>query len=101
MALGAITVTPGENGPPGAFREILGNIVGPASYTTGGELITPQLLGFTSEVKFIDFERSTGGKDAAYDRTNGKLLYLTAAGAEEASTTNLSTISMRFRALGR
>lgn len=100
MALGIVTVAPGDNSPPGNAREIIGTIVGPASYATNGELLTPQALGFASSIKFIDFERTTAGKDAAYDRVNGKLVFLTAAGAEETAAANLSAISYRFRALG-
>lgn len=84
----------------------------PASYTTAGESLTPALVGLKT-ITFVSAEVAsnsghTGGVVVSYDYTNKKLFAMTAAAVpgsgsllqEVASTTNLSTLSVRLRIEG-
>ena len=83
-------------------------VTGPASYTTGGELLTlaqqQAIMGgefgggtvnFAS-FGYFDSERSPAGITCVLDRTNNKLLFF-AAGAEAGSGSNQSTVPVNVR----
>jgi hypothetical protein len=111
---------PSYPSPPGANVEAIGTTpVGPTSYTavtngtpsTGGQVLNAKDLGLTS-IEFIEFGTSGNGQYTAhaifdtnnplYGTTSVRLRWLTAAtGAEVSGPTNLSTYSLRFRAVGR
>lgn len=60
------------------------------SYTTDGESITPTELGL-SGIYAILVQSSENGYMFAWDRTNEKLIVLTAAATQAGSTTDVGT----------
>ena len=84
------------------------DITGPASYTTGGEVLTaaqvnqllPKLggsavLADTAKIQFFQSESNTTGQNIVLDRANSKLMYF--AGAQVSAATNLSGGTVRVR----
>jgi hypothetical protein len=97
MALG--TITPLADFVVGDRRTKTYSIVGPTSYTTGGEALTPATLGFVADTEFdVQVESSVPGVSGVYDYTVQKLKLF--AGAAEASG-NLSTSTFRVVATGK
>lgn len=104
----AVTLAVVKRNVVGAQNVVTFDCTGPASYTTGGETLTAaqygQLLGASppaaaafSSVQFFESERDTVGRQLVLDKANNKMMYF-AAGAEVASTTNLSAVVIRGRA---
>lgn len=84
------------------------DVTGPASYTTGGEVLTaaqvnqlmPRLgggaaLADVSKIQFVHSETGPGGHSVAIDRTNQKVLFF--IGPQVAGSTNLGTTTVRIR----
>lgn len=93
----------------GRDREVYADITGPASYTTGGELLTlaqlqalcpglGKVLADWSKVKFFQSEATPAGYSCRLDKTNTKLMFFS-GGTEVTSTTNLSAVVVRIRAV--
>jgi len=86
----------------GAKIRKLGRVTGPASYPTGGETGILAALGM-SRVDVFLVECATNGTDlrlVLYNYANNQIKWFDLAGAEIANTTNLSTYSARFEAIG-
>lgn len=106
----ALTILDVDAGPPspviGAatpYGDVVKQVTFDSSYATGGESLTPAMLGLTSIV-FLD-PNAAGGYFFVYDYANQKLLaYLSGSAnavlAEVASTTDLSAIATRIYARG-
>lgn len=81
----------------------IGRLVGPASYTTGGDATaTPALFGL-GKVEIILFEPFSNGTVIVfglYDYTAKRLKFFDLVGNEIANGTDLSTYSARFEAIG-
>lgn len=102
MASAAITIGPEV---PGSRKETYGTITFDSSYATGGEAFTPAEFGLNR----LDFLLVSGanGYVAAWDGSTSApkvLLYrqtaATGALVEVPSTTNVSTVTCRFKAIG-
>jgi hypothetical protein len=97
----AVTVSrPVVRNTAGKLREIVYDVTGPGSYTTGGEDGPTALSG----MEVISFETTgclVGGapsrKSLVYNPANGKLMAFTAAGVEESAAAALSTAVYRVR----
>lgn len=79
-----------------------GTYTGPASYATGGDSCTPGDLGL-GKVDLVIFDPATNGSVIIllrYDYTNSRVKAFDMAGAEIAATTDLSTYTARFEAIG-
>lgn len=102
----ALTVTEvSRNNGPGNRKEVIATVQFDSSYATGGESLTPASLGFQA----FDFVSAThaGGYSFEYDHTNSKMLAYWvdtsvdgAPQSEVASTTDLSAVTCRIRAIG-
>ncbi len=82
----------------------VGVATGPASYTTGGDPVTPALLGL-SRIDALLFEGFWNGTTlylARYVASTGSVVIVNpTTGNEIAAATNLSTYTARFLAIGR
>lgn len=105
----AVTATKVIDEVPGATHMISGTITFDSSYVTGGEPITPTILG-APYAGTIVWLVATGVRGVAgtvctgvqFDATNQKLLvYNLTAGAETANATNLSTLVVDYVAYVR
>jgi hypothetical protein len=76
------------------------NVVGAASYTTGGDALTPAQLGFVGDAEFQVSAENSNGVDASYDYANQKLKCFSGA-AEATAASNLSTSTFRVTAIGK
>lgn len=110
----AVTFTNVKKVAAGNHNRVTGTITGPASYTTGGETLTAQQIADLTTVPVSGGNRSTTSlasirffdaevepanlRSLVLDRTNLKVLF-TVAGAQVASTTNLSAVSINFEAI--
>jgi len=102
MATAAITFGPEV---PGSRKESYGVITFDSSYPTGGEAFTPAEFGL-SRLDFLQVSGATGYV-AAWDGSTSApkvLLYrqtaATGALVEVPDTTNVSTVTVRYRAVG-
>jgi len=105
----AVTITVVEKSNSRDGNVTYADVVGPASYTTGGEVLTvaqvnqllPMLGGALTAVtdinkaQFIESECTATGQTISIDRATGKVVYW--AGAQVGSGTNLSTVTCRVR----
>lgn len=102
MASTAITLGPEV---PGSRKEAHGTITFDSSYATGGEAFTPADFGL-SRLDFLMVSGATGYVAAWNGSTSAPkvLLYrqtaATGALAEVPSTTDVSTVTCRFKAIG-
>lgn len=93
----------------GNLRKVIVDMTGPASYTTGGEVLTiaqynalfPETHGSAgalpanaNNILVFMAEDSTGGHAVALDRTNLKVMYFNGT-TQIANATNLSAITQR------
>jgi hypothetical protein len=103
----AVTLSVAKRLASGNTRRVIVDVTGPASYTTGGELLTaaqqnylfPELgsgqsLAMSACVYFDSETEPANFRSLVLDKTNNKMLF-TAAGAQVASTTNLSAVTIR------
>lgn len=101
----AATVVVNQVGVPGNMRFAVADITGDSSYPTGGYAITPQQLGFSTQIYFA-VENNAVGYETRWDNVNNKLMFFdTGASAnavlnETAAATNVSTVTTRLFALG-
>lgn len=81
----------------------IGQFTGPASYTTGGDPLTPAELGLGAvEVLLIEpFTNGTVIIFSCYEVAAQTLKFYDLTGAEIANGTDLSTYNARFEAIGR
>jgi len=79
-------------------RMVVASVTFDSSYPTGGEPLVAADLGLGS----IDYLSATtdGSNAIVWDKANNKLKAYTAAGAEVANATNLSTVVVRILAIG-
>jgi hypothetical protein len=80
----------------------IGRMVGPASYTTGGDPCAPSVLGL-GKVEILLFTLATDGTNIrllVYDHTALTVKWFDLAGAQIANGTDLSTYSARYEAIG-
>jgi hypothetical protein len=104
----AVTAAIVKRNRAGNGYEAVVDITGPASYTTGGELLTaaqqatlmPELGGVQaldmSKATMFTSERDSAGRQLVLDKTNNKMMFF-AAGAEVPNATNLSAVTIRCR----
>lgn len=100
----AVTVTHVKSGISGNAYEHVVDVAGPASYTTGGDLLTaaqvaqlcPRIgptaisgAGISALVQHWNAERDATGRTCVLDRATGKVVFF-AAGAEAGSASNQS-----------
>jgi hypothetical protein len=78
---------------------VYGTVVLDSSYATGGESITPASLGL-GQIDFITFTNASGYR-YEFDYTNNKIMSYTSGGTETTSTTDLSSITARYMAIGK
>lgn len=79
-------------------RMLTTSIAFDSSYPTGGEAFTAADLGLGT-IDFISFS-TDGNNSVVWDRANSKLKVFTAAGAEVANATNLSTLVVDALVIG-
>jgi hypothetical protein len=88
----------------GVRRRGVGTYTGPASYTTGGDSITPGDLGLGA-TEHVIFEVATDGTNfrlLMYDHTNQTVVWIVpSTGNQVAATTDLSAYNARFEAIGK
>lgn len=80
----------------------IGKIIGPATYTTGGDSLTPTALGL-GKLDFLQLDAFSNGTViivGLYDYTAQKLKFFDMVGAEITNGTVLSAYSARFEAIG-
>jgi hypothetical protein len=92
-------------------RSLFVDIVGPASYLTGGEILTAAQLNELmpeyggnlgavaadfAKIEFFESEFDTAARYIIYDRATGKLMYWQ-GNTQIANATNLSAVTLRCR----
>lgn len=107
----AVTITTVRRSRAGNLRRVIADVVGPTSYTTGGETLTvaqerylfPEIdanLGTVDFTHCVYFRSETAVAttpaflSCALDKVNNKMAFQ-ASGAEATSTTNLSAQTVR------
>ena len=95
-----------HQGPAGASiggDRAIGTITFDANYQTGGLALDASRIGLTrAPMLVLSNEIAAGahaGKRVAWDPSSGKLVAFTAAGAEVAANTDLSTMQVRVLAV--
>ena len=89
-----------DNTVEGNKRVITADITFDASYPTGGEVVSPADLGLQS-ILFMHVN-SKAGNLIQFDAAAVKLMaYVSSTGLQVASTTDLSAVSVRVRAVGQ
>lgn len=81
----------------------IGTYTGPASYATGGDLLSAAELAL-GKIDILTMEALSNGSAVLiprYNYTTGKLMVFDMAGAEVTAATNLSGYSARFIADGK
>lgn len=100
----ALTVSIVEKFVVGSRLGVVADITFDSSYTTGGEDITPQQLGFRNSLSYFSSgvarNATTASLDVRHNRTVGKIQAFT-SNAEVASTTDLSAYVVRVFAIGK
>lgn len=107
----AVTLAIVKRRPLGNGYEVIADVTGPASYTTGGETLTAaqqaqlmpelggaQALDFTKAQFFMAEVEPANLRSLLLDKANAKMLF-TVAGAQVANATNLSAVTIRCRIL--
>ena len=87
----------------GSKRKAHGVATGPASYTTGGESFPPEDLKMNTLDVVLFGIASDGGTNirwVTYDKTNEKALWYSALDTQIADTTDLSSYTVQFWAIG-
>jgi hypothetical protein len=110
MAVGTITnqaySSHGQVRPSiGDMKMSVTNVVGSASYTTGGDTLTPANLSLNTVLHTIvtptlGSASNAGAVNGSYNIANQTLQCWTSASAEVASTTNLSGLTFTITAFG-
>lgn len=90
-----------QDGPDGNLKTVYRDVTFSASYTTGGESITPNNVGMQAIVQCVPDEAKTNNY-FSFDYVNSKLqAFVSSTGAEVANATNLSAITVRVSFHGR
>lgn len=95
------TIGPYHDSSNARIRKV-GLFTGPTSYATGGDSVTPALLGM-GRVEALLMEPFTNGSViifARYVPADETVKFFDMAGVEIANLTNLSTYTARFEAIG-
>ena len=104
--MGVMTATGLTAMAVGNKRLVTADVLGSASYATGGDTITPASLGLTQKIDFITAESNDSVADnrlfqlIAQADGSFKMVLNTAVNTEVANATNVSTIGFRVMALG-
>lgn len=87
----------------GDRKAAIGRFTFDASYPTGGELVTPDIVGFDNQIDFILINNVNlpGSRLVSYDRVNKKLLLFSALSTEVANASDQSTISIDAIVIGK
>lgn len=93
----ALTITNMQPGVAGNKRHNFCDVTFDSSYATGGESLTPAMLGLSAVDKVN--ATSVGGRNFPYDRANQKLQAY-ASTTEVANTTDLSAVTTRVEVWG-
>lgn len=90
-----------QDGPDGTYKTCYRDVTFSASYTTGGESITPAQVGMQAILQCVTDEAKTNNY-FSYDYVNSKLqAFVSSTGAEVANTTNLSAVTVRCSFRGK
>jgi hypothetical protein len=108
MALGTITKVTGADHVEGNKRVKVRDVqlTSGANYTTGGESLTPAMVGLHGKIDTVQGHlavATSGGatcRAVSYDLTNQKLQVFTTASAEAASNSDQSGFVVRLRFVG-
>lgn len=105
----AVTIAIVKRNVEGAAREVVVDVTGPASYTTGGETLTAaqqaQLFPENGAPAAADFSKATffesevetaNARYCILDKTNNKMMFF-AGSTQVANATNLSAVTIRCR----
>lgn len=104
----AVTIAIVKRTRDGNTMQVIADVTGPASYTTGGETLTVAqqiaLMPEVGQIAAVDFTKVTfchGELDGSLrgytiDKANNKIVHAT-AGAQTANATNLSAVVNRIR----
>ena len=90
--MGVFTVVPVQAKTAGSAREHTVDLVGPASYTAGGELLAPRDVGLAVRIDSLTCEPNAG-RDLTFNQATGKVQAWAAAGTELSG--NLSAVTWR------
>jgi hypothetical protein len=83
-----------------AQRKIVyGTVALDSSYPTNGEPCAQSVLGL-GQIDHIEFTNANGYRPQ-YDFTNEKIKVYTSAGTETTNATDLSAITLRYKAMGK
>lgn len=97
-----LTVAPADLSS--TLRRQIVNYTGPASYATGGDVVTPDdvRMGKVFAVLGLTISNGTDIRHGWFDAANSKIMWFTAAGtAQVNNATDLSTYTGRFEFIGR
>lgn len=100
----AATVSVTDRFVQGNKQVRFGTVTFDSSYPTGGEAVTAAQLGLTKVQRVIPTIKTIGGTvnvaNVTYDATNSKFKVYDETPAEVADTSDLSTLSIDFTAVG-
>lgn len=83
-----------------AQRKVVhGTVAMDNSYVTDGEPCAMKVLGL-GQIDYIEFSNENGYR-AQYDYTNEKIKMYASAATEVTNTTDLSAVTLRYRAVGK
>jgi hypothetical protein len=105
----AVTIAIVKRNVEGGAREVVFDITGPASYTTGGEALTaaqqaqlmpeaglPAAADYSKAVFFESEVETANARYLILDKTNNKMMFF-AGSTQVAGATNLSAVVIRGR----
>ena len=84
----------------GNKRIVIATLTFDSSYPTGGESLTPAMVGLSSIDSVLCFPHQTATRIATYDHTNAKVLLYTALSTEAANASDQSTITIQVLVVG-
>lgn len=86
----------------GVNSVVYGTIAFSGTYATGGETLTPSVVGLTRiKAAQVDITSATTGAIAGhFNATTGKIVLLVPAGTQVANGASLTGITANFRAVG-
>lgn len=96
----ALTITRDTVYVLGDRKAVNGSITFDSSYPTGGESLTGADLKLELGLTVMQFEQHPS-RIAYYDYTNKKAVLYTALGTEASDTSDQSSITVRYRAVGK
>lgn len=96
----AITVTPLKSYVTGDRKTVHGTILFDNAYPTGGYALTGTTLGLALELNEVDIAPHPS-RVAFYNYATSKVQVYTALGTEATNASDQSSITVRFRAVGK